>query len=227
MPGARSARRSSRCSLRADRGRSDRYGLPGPIMRSARRTRRSPVGSSIGSRMARSPLGRTSSASGPTACASSTASGCPPTLSCAAPVTGDLSVLSTPTSCPRPTTASALFRRVFSRSTRASRSSGSSSRSARSCRWPRRRPACSPTTCAASTGCRPAGARRRPPRARPPAQRYVASPRHTIQVDVDGYLHALDRERGRGARRPACGRPRPGAARTGGGARRARTGPAA
>jgi hypothetical protein len=32
-------------------------------------------------------------------------------------------------------------------------------------------------------------------------RRYVASPRHTIQGDFDRYVHELERERGRGARR--------------------------
>ena len=35
-------------------------------------------------------------------------------------------------------------------------------------------------------------------------RRYVASPRHTIQVDFDRYLHELERERRRGARRAAA-----------------------
>ena len=35
-------------------------------------------------------------------------------------------------------------------------------------------------------------------------RRYVASPRHTIQVDFDRYLHDLERERRRGARRAAA-----------------------
>ena len=68
---------------------------------------------------------------------------------------------------------------------------------------PRRRGSGSPTTCAASTRCR-----------RPPScasdirrdqaamrKRYVASKRHTIQVDFDDYLHALQRERRAGAQR--------------------------
>ena len=32
-------------------------------------------------------------------------------------------------------------------------------------------------------------------------KRYVASRRHTMQVDYDDYLHALKQERKRGARR--------------------------
>ena len=43
-------------------------------------------------------------------------------------------------------------------------------------------------------------------------RRYVASQRHTIQVDFDRYMHDLERERRRGARRAARGRLRPGAA---------------
>jgi hypothetical protein len=35
-------------------------------------------------------------------------------------------------------------------------------------------------------------------------RRYVASKRHTIQVDFDSYLHELGRERKRGAERAAA-----------------------
>ena len=39
-------------------------------------------------------------------------------------------------------------------------------------------------------------------------RRYVASPRHTMQVDFDDYLLALDRELARGRRRARAGRGR-------------------
>ena len=52
-------------------------------------------------------------------------------------------------------------------------------------------------------------------------KRYVASKRHTIQVDFDDYLHALGKERrgGRRARAPAGLRAAGGAARPARGAR--------
>ena len=37
-------------------------------------------------------------------------------------------------------------------------------------------------------------------------KRYVASKRHTIQVDFDDYLHALAKERRAGAQRARAGR---------------------
>ena len=70
------------------------------------------------------------------------------------------------------------------------RSSACCSRSARSCRWPRRRASGSPTTCGASTRCPPPAELRADIAADQEAmrKRYVASKRHTIQVDFDDYL---------------------------------------
>ena len=103
---------------------------------------------------------------------------------------------------------------------RTSSSSGCCSRSARSCRSPRRRGSGSPPTCAASTRCRAAprcGRDMERERAKM-FKRYVASKRHTMQVDFDNYLYELGRERRAGARARARARLPP----AGRGARRRR-----
>ena len=195
-----------------------------PTTASARRTRRSPGGSSTASSTARSRRGRTSRELGPdwVQFADGTRVHADVVIYC----TGyritfpffDEDFLDA-----RPTTASSCFAASSRRATRASRSSGCCSRSARSCRSPRRRASGSPSTCAASTTCR-RRARWRPTSAASSARmrkRYVASKRHTIQVDFDRYLYDLRRERRRGAARAAaaglrcrCPRaPRCGAAR--------------
>ena len=88
-------------------------------------------------------------------------------------------------------------------SARASTSSASSSRSGRSCRWPRRSPNGSPT-------CSAAGRRYRRRRRcggrsqreeRKMRKRFVASKRHTIEVDFHPYLREIRRERKRAAQR--------------------------
>ena len=89
-----------------------------------------------------------------------------------------------------------LFRRVLHPDHATSPSSGCSSRSARSCRWPRRRAAGSRPTCAASTAC-PAASEMRADIERERKRmfkRYVASKRHTMQVDFESYLWELGKE---------------------------------
>ena len=112
-----------------------------------------------------------------------------------------LPVLRRASSSPRPTTTSSCSAASFTRTSRTSSSSGCCSRSARSCRSPRRRARGSATTCAATTRCPPAAAMRADIAADQAAmrKRYVASKRHTIQVDFDDYLYALAKERAAGA----------------------------
>ena len=109
-----------------------------------------------------------------------------------------------------------LFRRVFApgnRSARVRRAAAAARRDHAARRGAGR--AGSPTTCAAATTCRAPRAcerdiRRDGERMR---KRYVASKRHTIQVDFDRYLVDLARERRRGAAARRAGGHRPAGAR--------------
>ena len=118
-------------------------------------------------------------------------------------VPDQLPVLRRRRSSPRPTTASSCSGASCTRTSRTCSSSRSSSRSARPCRSPSARASGSATSCAAST-CPPARAEMlRAIRAEDAAmrRRYVASKRHTIQVDFDDYLRDLEAERAAGAGR--------------------------
>ena len=131
------------------------------------------------------------------------------TSSSTAPAIRSPSRSSTSSSSPRRTTTSSCSAASSIRRSRTSSSSACCSRSARSCRWPRRRARGWATTCAATTRCR------RWPRCAGDIAadqaamrwRYVASKRHTIQVDFDDYLHALAKERAQGFQRGRASAP--------------------
>ncbi len=140
---------------------------------------------------------------GASTCASPTAARSRPTSSSTAPATRSRSRSSTRTSSRRPTTTSSCSAASSTRTSRTSSSSACCSRSARSCRSPRRRARGSATTCSATTRL-PSDAQVRADIAADQAamrKRYVASKRHTIQVDFDDYLYALAKERAAGAER--------------------------
>ena len=110
---------------------------------------------------------------------------------------GHVPVLRPGASSARPTTTCRCSGASSTRTSTTSSSSACCSRSARSCRSPRRRGGGSRRTCAASTRCRPAASCARDMERERAAmfKRYVASKRHTMQVDFDDYLYALGRER--------------------------------
>ncbi len=126
-----------------------------------------------------------------------------PTWSSTARATRSPSRSSTRTSSRPRTTTSSCSGASSIPTSQTSSSSGCCSRSGRSCRSPRPRGRGSGTTCAATTALPPNAELRADIAADQAAmrKRYVASKRHTIQVDFDDYLYALAKERAAGAER--------------------------
>ena len=179
-------------------------GCQSPTTASARLTRRSPGASSTASSTARSPPSRTSSRWRARACASSTARASRPTWSSTAPATRSPFRSSTRTSSRPRRTTSSCFAGYFTRTmpnvafigllqplgaimplAEAQGAWVGDYLARRLCRCRVRQ------TMRADIAADQASMRKR----------YVASKRHTIQVDFDDYLYALEKERAAGAQR--------------------------
>ena len=177
-------------------------GCPSPTTGSAPRTRPSPTTSSRAWPTATITAEAEHRRARPaTACASPTAPRSRPTSSSTARATRSRSRSSTRASSRRPTTTCRCSAASFHPTSRTSSSSGCCSRSARSCR--------SPSTSrlgrdflAGRYALPPRrDARRHRARAARMFKRYVASQRHTMQIDFDDYLVALARSAGAGEQR--------------------------
>ena len=192
-----------RVLLRVAQGRMTDYGLPKPDHKSSRPTRRSRRICSTGSATATSPSNPTWSAWTATGCGSPTARSNRSTRSSTAPATRSAFRSSTRSSSRRTTTRSPCSTASSTPTMPGCTSSDWSSRSARSCRSPRRSPNGSRTCLEGKAGLPTVDeARREISRYdRRTAKRYLASKRHTIEVDFLAYLRQIERERRRGARR--------------------------